>query len=77
MSYKASKENFEKIILINWIPRGCETGTAMLHAGTLPAVERLVSRHPIVAHTCAYYFFNSTTFSYQRLGRSRQVIFNL
>ncbi|KAG8769221.1 hypothetical protein FRC16_006769, partial [Serendipita sp. 398] len=42
LAYKPSHEDFPKVVLINWIPTGCEPASSMLHVGTLPAIERLV-----------------------------------
>ncbi|KAG8806206.1 hypothetical protein FRC18_006245 [Serendipita sp. 400] len=45
LAYKPSHEDFPKVVLINWIPTGCEPASSMLHVGTLPAIERL-TRYP-------------------------------
>lgn len=53
LPYKPKGEDFPKIILIDWIPNGCETGSSMLHVGTLPAIERLARNPKVIQITDA------------------------
>ncbi|PVF98943.1 hypothetical protein CPB86DRAFT_784163 [Serendipita vermifera] len=54
LAYKPPSEGFARVILIDWIPTGCEPASSMLHVGTLPVIEKLIRPHKVSDPTDAH-----------------------